>query len=78
MACIYKIFENDDSLYVDVIKSRRYSDNQATELAVLGGISMCLTLSNVLCVYLMGILVLKVKEIAPVIGRKTDSSGSTT
>ncbi|EDW52459.1 uncharacterized protein LOC6612019 [Drosophila sechellia] len=70
VACIYKIFENDDSLYVDVIKSRRYSDNQATELAVLGGISMCLTLSNVLCVYLMGILVLKIKEIAPVIGRK--------
>lgn len=70
VACIYKLFENDDSLYVDVIKSRRYSDNQAKELAVLGGISMCLTLSNVLCVYLMGILVLKVKEIAPVIGRK--------
>ncbi|KAH8341283.1 hypothetical protein KR059_001754 [Drosophila kikkawai] len=70
VACIYKFFENDDSLYVDVIKSRRYSDNQAKELAVLGSISMCLTLSNVLCVYLMGILVLKVKEIAPVIGRK--------
>ncbi|XP_043647908.1 uncharacterized protein LOC122616497 [Drosophila teissieri] len=70
VACIYKFFEHDDSLYVDVIKSRRYSDNQAKELAVLGGISMCLTLSNVLCVYLMGILVLKVKEIAPVIGRK--------
>uniref|UniRef100_A0A6P4FSD0 Uncharacterized protein LOC108052629 n=1 Tax=Drosophila rhopaloa TaxID=1041015 RepID=A0A6P4FSD0_DRORH len=70
VACIYKLFEHDDSLYVDVIKTRRYSDNQAKELAVLGGISMCLTLSNVLCVYLMGILVLKVKEIAPVIGRK--------
>ncbi|XP_037709726.1 uncharacterized protein LOC119547096 isoform X2 [Drosophila subpulchrella] len=70
VACIYKFFEHDDSLYVDVIKTRRYSDNQAKELAVLGGISMCLTLSNVLCVYLMGILVLKIKEIAPVIGRK--------
>ncbi|XP_052852318.1 uncharacterized protein LOC128262231 [Drosophila gunungcola] len=70
VACIYKFFEHDDSLYVDVIKTRRYSDNQAEELAVLGGISMCLTLSNVLCVYLMGILVLKAKEIAPVIGRK--------
>ncbi|XP_017075335.2 uncharacterized protein LOC108110703 [Drosophila eugracilis] len=70
VACIYKFFEHDDSLYVDVIKSRRYSDNQAKELAVLGAISMCLTLSNVLCVYLMGILVLKIKEIAPVIGRK--------
>ncbi|BFF94889.1 uncharacterized protein DMAD_12408 [Drosophila madeirensis] len=70
LACIYKFFENDDSLYVDVIKSRKYSENQAKELAVLGSISMCLTLSNVLCVYSVGILVLKVKEIAPVIGRK--------
>ncbi|XP_022228217.2 uncharacterized protein LOC111078000 [Drosophila obscura] len=70
LACIYKIFENDDSLYVDVIKSKRYSENQAKELAVLGSISMCLTLSNVLCVYTVGIFVLKVKEIAPAIGRK--------
>ncbi|XP_046866415.1 uncharacterized protein LOC6642167 isoform X2 [Drosophila willistoni] len=70
VACIYKYFENDDNLYRDVIKSRTYSDNQAKELAILGSISMCLTLSNVLCVYVMGILVLKVKEIAPVIGRK--------
>ncbi|EDW25470.1 GL26408 [Drosophila persimilis] len=70
LACIYKFFESDDSLYVDVIKSRKYSENQAKELAVLGSISMCLTLSNVLCVYSVGILVLKVKEIAPVIGRK--------
>ncbi|ALC40047.1 CG7384, partial [Drosophila busckii] len=69
LACIYKLFEHDDSLYVDVVKSRKYSDNQATELAVLGGISMCLTLSNVLFIYMMGILVLKVKQIAPVIGR---------
>ncbi|XP_034097888.1 uncharacterized protein LOC117563603 isoform X1 [Drosophila albomicans] len=69
VACIYKIFENDDSLYKDVVKSRHYSKNQATELAVLGSISMCLTLSNILCIYVMGILVLKVKQIAPVIGR---------
>ncbi|XP_044572263.1 uncharacterized protein LOC6496916 isoform X3 [Drosophila ananassae] len=70
VACIYKFFESDDTLYRDVVKTRKYSDNQATELAVLGTISMCLTISNVLCVYLMGILVLKIKEIAPVIGRK--------
>ncbi|XP_043068550.1 uncharacterized protein [Drosophila bipectinata] len=70
VACVYKFFENDETLYRDVVKSRHYSDNQATELAVLGSISMCLTISNVLCVYLMGILVLKIKEIAPVIGRK--------
>ncbi|TDG49479.1 hypothetical protein AWZ03_004162 [Drosophila navojoa] len=69
LACIYKLYEKDDTLYVDVVKSRTYSENQATELAVLGSISMCLTLSNILCIYLMGILVLKVKQIAPVIGR---------
>lgn len=69
LACIYKLYEKDDTLYVDVVKSRTYSQNQATELAILGGISMCLTLSNILCIYLMGILVLKVKQIAPVIGR---------
>ncbi|EDW11404.2 uncharacterized protein LOC6575958 [Drosophila mojavensis] len=69
LACIYKLYEKDDTLYVDVVKSRTYSENQATELAILGTISMCLTLSNILCIYLMGILVLKVKQIAPVIGR---------
>lgn len=69
LACIYKLYESDDTLYVNVVKSRKYSQHQGTELAVLGSISMCLTLSNVLCVYLMGILVLKVKQIAPVIGR---------
>jgi len=68
LACVYKIFENDDSLYVAVVKSRDYSKNQATELAILGSISMCLTLSNILCIYVMGIIVLKIKQIAPVIG----------
>lgn len=69
LACIYKLFEHDDTLYKDVVKSRKYSKDQATELAVMGSISMCLTLSNILCIYVMGILVLKVKQIAPVIGR---------
>ncbi|KAM8717817.1 hypothetical protein ACLKA7_004508 [Drosophila subpalustris] len=69
LACIYKIYENDDSLYADVVKSRNYSKNQATELAIMGSISMCLTLSNILCIYVMGIIVLKIKQIAPVIGR---------
>lgn len=67
LACIYKLFERDDSKYTNVIKSNSYSDNQATELAILGCLSLCLTISNVICVYLMGILVLKIKEIAPVI-----------
>ncbi|XP_073825399.1 uncharacterized protein [Musca autumnalis] len=36
--------------------------------AGLATISMCLTLSNILCIYVMGILVLKLKEIAPIAG----------
>uniref|UniRef100_A0A1B0FAS8 DUF389 domain-containing protein n=1 Tax=Glossina morsitans morsitans TaxID=37546 RepID=A0A1B0FAS8_GLOMM len=68
-AVIYKIYENDESRFSNVVPSSIYSKNQATELAILGSISTCLTICNVICVYLMGILVLKIKEIAPVISR---------
>ncbi|XP_065355475.1 uncharacterized protein LOC135949942 [Calliphora vicina] len=67
LALIYKFFENDESRYSNVVKNTMYSNNQATELAILGTISMCLTISNIICIYIMGILVLKVKEIAPAI-----------
>lgn len=69
LAVIYKLFEGDDTRYNSVVKSRLYSQDQAMELMVLGSISMCLTISNVICVYIMGILVLKVKEIAPIISK---------
>ncbi|KAI8118668.1 hypothetical protein FF38_07083 [Lucilia cuprina] len=69
LALIYKFFEKDESRYSNVVKNTLYSNNQATELAILGTISMCLTISNIICIYIMGILVLKVKEIAPVISR---------
>uniref|UniRef100_A0A1A9WZQ5 DUF389 domain-containing protein n=1 Tax=Glossina brevipalpis TaxID=37001 RepID=A0A1A9WZQ5_9MUSC len=68
-AVIYKIYEKDESRFSNVVPSSMYSKNQATELAILGSISTCLTICNVICVYLMGILVLKIKEIAPVISR---------
>lgn len=67
MALIYKLYESDESRYSNVIKTSIYSNNQASELAILGSISMCLTISNIICIYIMGILVLKIKEIAPVI-----------
>lgn len=67
MAVIYKFNEQDETRYTSVVKTMRYSDNQASELAILGSISMCLTISNIICIYIMGILVLKVKEIAPLI-----------
>lgn len=70
MAVIYKFYEEDKSRYTNVVKTMRYSDNQASELAILGSISMCLTISNIICIYIMGILVLKIKEIAPLISSK--------
>lgn len=48
------------------MKEPTYSENQALELLSLGGISLCVTLTNVLCVYVMGYIFLKVKEVAPV------------
>uniref|UniRef100_A0A1A9ZVR9 Alpha-N-acetylglucosaminidase n=1 Tax=Glossina pallidipes TaxID=7398 RepID=A0A1A9ZVR9_GLOPL len=66
---IYEIYENDESRFSNVVPSSIYSKNQATELAILGSISTCLNICNITCVYLMGILVLKIKEIAPVISR---------
>jgi hypothetical protein len=49
-------------LFVPVVN---YSDNQALELLALGAISLCVTLTNVLCIFVMGYIFLKVKEVAP-------------
>ncbi|CAD6999822.1 unnamed protein product [Ceratitis capitata] len=69
LALIYKLFEKDDSRFNIVVKSHTFSNNQAAELLFLGVISMLVTISNIICVYIMGVLVLKIKEIAPVISR---------
>ncbi|XP_053961316.1 uncharacterized protein LOC128865215 [Anastrepha ludens] len=69
LSLIYILFETDDSRFNLIVKSRTFSDNQAKELVILGVISMLVTISNIICVYIMGVLVLKVKEIAPVISR---------
>lgn len=62
---IYKIFESDKERFATLIKSSVYSEHQSVELAVMGAISMCVTLTNVLTIYIMGILFLKIKEVAP-------------
>lgn len=64
-AVIYKIFESDDGRFNTLIKSTEYSEHQSVELAVMGAISMCVTLTNVISIYIMGIVFLKVKEVAP-------------
>lgn len=37
-----------------------YSNHQSIELAVYGGISMLLTIANVICIQVVGVLILKV------------------
>lgn len=64
-AAIYKIFEEDETRFATLIKSNMYSDHQSVELAIMGAISMCVTLTNVITIYIMGILFLKIKEVAP-------------
>lgn len=55
------VHKNDADIYNSVIKSTIYSQNQAVELAILGSISMAVTIINVVCIYGTGILFLKVK-----------------
>ncbi|KAJ9597349.1 hypothetical protein L9F63_011789, partial [Diploptera punctata] len=42
-----------------------YSETPAIELAILGAVSLCLTLINIICIFVTGILILKIKEVAP-------------
>lgn len=66
-AVIYKIFERDEVRFNTLIASKEYSDHQSIELAVMGAISMCVTITNVISIYLMGIVFLKIKEVAPIL-----------
>lgn len=45
---------------------KKYSDDEVIELLCLGGISLCVTLTNIVCIYLMGIILMYFKEVAPV------------
>lgn len=52
--------------HLKFVQEHKYSEAEAIELLTLGVISLCMTLTNVLCVYFMGFVFLKVKEVAPV------------
>lgn len=45
--------------------SSNYSDRPEMEMAVMGGVSLCITFINIVFIYITGILMLKVKEVAP-------------
>lgn len=60
MALVHLIFMDDDTRWTTVVKTTIYSTNQPTELAVLGAVSLCLTLVNIICIFLAGVAVYKV------------------
>jgi hypothetical protein len=53
------LLEDDDPATVKSY-THIYSENTRVELLVLGAISLCLTLVNIICIFLAGIIVLKV------------------
>lgn len=54
--------------FSNFVQGLKYSDNQSIELLILGCISLCMTLTNVICVYIVGKVLIRIKiEVAPVL-----------
>lgn len=53
--------------YAVVTQTNFYSESQAVELFCLGCMTFCLTLVNICCIYVMGVFILWIKEVAPII-----------
>ncbi|XP_040161850.1 uncharacterized protein LOC120899743 [Anopheles arabiensis] len=67
LSCLYFLFGSEESRYGTLIKTQIYSENQGIELFTLGCMSMSLTLLNIFCIYLAGVVFLIIKEVAPVV-----------
>lgn len=63
---VHLIFKDIDPRFQNFLKEKVYAEDEALELLTLGSISLLVTLTNVLCIYVMGCIFLKVKEVAPV------------
>lgn len=59
----------DHELLGSLAKHRTYSTDLSIELLVCAAVSMALTLLNIVCVWLMGVVVLRIKEVAPAVQR---------
>lgn len=62
----FESFERFHSFFRKDYEMKYSKDDEAVELLILGLISLSVTLTNVISVYVMGILFLKWKEVAPV------------
>lgn len=67
LSCLYFLFGSEESRYGTLIKTQIYSENQGLELFTLGCMSISLTLLNIMCIYLGGVMFLIIKEVAPVV-----------
>ncbi|XP_046654187.1 uncharacterized protein LOC124344625 isoform X1 [Daphnia pulicaria] len=61
----FQISNNSSVLVAPETYKTTYSDNMAEEALLLGAVSLCLTLLNIFCIVLMGVIVLKIKEVTP-------------
>lgn len=62
MASVYYLKGNETTRYSSLTYTNYYSDNRAMELTSLGTASLCLTFVNIICIYIAGILMLKVRS----------------
>ncbi|KAM3966356.1 uncharacterized protein ACR2FA_012665 [Aphomia sociella] len=69
MALVHLIFANDEAHWNNVVTTSYFSADQSTELAILGSVSLSLTLINIVCIFLAGVTVYKVKEVCPLESR---------
>ncbi|ALC50030.1 CG12446, partial [Drosophila busckii] len=63
------LLQLDEQLLVALSKRRIYSPQLPVELFLCAVVSMALALLNILCVWLMGVVVLRIKEVAPAMQR---------
>ncbi|EDV47667.1 uncharacterized protein LOC6549967 [Drosophila erecta] len=63
------ILPPDHEPLASLAKHRLYSSQLSVELLVCAAVSMGLTLLNIICVWLMGVVVLRIKEVAPAVQR---------
>ncbi|XP_017119345.1 uncharacterized protein LOC108140865 [Drosophila elegans] len=59
----------DNELLVSLQRHSTYSTRLPMELLICAAVSMALTLLNIVCVWLMGVVVLRIKEVAPAVER---------
>ncbi|XP_059609450.1 uncharacterized protein LOC132256880 [Phlebotomus argentipes] len=68
VAAFYNLFgQESDTRFRDLVKTSQYSSHQFTELILQATVSLGVTLTNVISIYLMGVFILRIKEVAPMV-----------